>query len=135
MKKFATLFYGLLDFKNHQLQYCNAGHDNPFHFTQQETQRLQTGGVVLGFISHFSYEETRIPVKSGDLFLIYSDGVTEAMNALEEEFGEDRLVEVIKQNRSKTSMELIDEIVNAVNRHAGSEPQMDDMTLVVIKKE
>jgi sigma-B regulation protein RsbU (phosphoserine phosphatase) len=135
MKKFATLFYGLLDFKNHQLQYCNAGHDNPFHFTQQEIKRLKTGGVVLGFVPQFSYEETKIPVKSGDLFLIYSDGVTEAMNASEEEFGEERLVEIIKQNKSKTSMELIDEIIDAVNHHAGSEPQMDDMTLVVVKKE
>lgn len=136
IKKFATLFYGLLNFKEHQLEYCNAGHDNPFLFSPgKEPQRLQIGGVVLGFVPEFSYQETTIPVNPGDLLVIYSDGITEAMNSAEEEFGEERLVETIVENRTHSPQELLSSILKSVRLHVGNEPQMDDMTLVVLKRE
>jgi sigma-B regulation protein RsbU (phosphoserine phosphatase) len=136
MKKFATLFYGLLDFKKHNLHYCNAGHDYPFLFSQGvRPQRLKTGGVVLGFVPYFTYEEATIPIKKNDIFIVYSDGITEAMNSSEEEFGEDRLIEVVGDNKKDSPEVLIEKILSAVSDHSGDEPQMDDMTLVVVKRE
>ena len=73
-------------------------------------------------------------MQPGDTLVIYSDGVTEAMNAKEEEFGETRLQELILSHRQLTAQELIDEIVTAVRKHADGTPQSDDITLLVVKR-
>jgi sigma-B regulation protein RsbU (phosphoserine phosphatase) len=134
-KKFATVFYGVLDFKNHQLVYTNGGHDDPIFLSKdKEPQRLSSGGTVLGFVEEFAYTEDTIPLKPADFFVIYSDGITEAMNLQEEEFGEERLMSVIKKFNDQTPQKIIDEIIKSVDAHVGTAPQMDDMTLVVIKR-
>ncbi len=133
--KFVTLFYGILDTEKHQLVYCNAGHDTPMLVHQDQTiSRLDVGGVVLGFVPQFDYAEEAISLQPGDTLVIYSDGVTEAMNAKEEEFGETRLQELILSHRQLTAQELIDEIVTAVRKHADGTPQSDDITLLVVKR-
>ena len=134
-KKFATVFYGVVDFKNHQLIYTNGGHDDPIFFSiDKEPQRLSSGGTVLGFVEQFTYTEDTVPLKPNDFFVIYSDGITEAMNLQEEEFGEERLMAVIKKFNDQTPQKIIDEIIKSVDAHVGTAPQMDDMTLVVIKR-
>ncbi|MFQ5583172.1 MAG: GAF domain-containing SpoIIE family protein phosphatase [Calditrichia bacterium] len=135
-QKFATLFYGILDTQNHALTYCNGGHDNPFLFCkQQKPLRLAIGGTVLGFVEKFSYEQETIPMEPGNVLAIYSDGVTEAMNRDEEEFGEERLARVIAENCGKSPQELINNILSAVRQFAGDAPQMDDITIVVVKRD
>lgn len=134
-KKFATVFYGILDYKKHQLIYTNGGHDDPIFFSKgKASQRLSSGGTVLGFVEQFAYTEDTVSLKPNDFFVIYSDGITEAMNLHEEEFGEARLMSVIQKFNDQPPQKIIDEIISSVNAHAGDAPQMDDMTLVVIKR-
>ena len=136
LQKFATLFYGILNTRKNELCYSNAGHDYPFLFSgDKEPRRLETGGTVLGFLENFIFKEQVIPFSPGDLLLVYSDGITEAMNADEEEFGENRLVEVTLKHRDELASTLIEKIIAAVKLHTGDAPQMDDITLVVIKRE
>ncbi|MEE9167493.1 MAG: GAF domain-containing SpoIIE family protein phosphatase [Candidatus Neomarinimicrobiota bacterium] len=135
VQKFVTLFYGILDPEESRMRYVNAGHDNPILFSRKDDpRRLATGGIVLGFMQDSSFEEDSISFAPGDVLVVYSDGVTEAMDAHEEEFGEERLEEVVKDNLDVSSEELIDGIVSAVRSHAGDAPQMDDITLVVVKR-
>ncbi len=134
-QKFATVFYGILDYKSHQLIYTNGGHDDPILFVNgKEPRRLSIGGTVLGFVENFAYTEEKVDLKPGDFFIIYSDGITEAMNLQEEEFGEERLMSIIEESQSTSPQNLIDEILASVRAHAGTAPHMDDMTLVVIKR-
>lgn len=133
--KFVTLFYGILDVNNHSFSYCNAGHDNPFLVRQNgEVHRLSTGGLVLSIMESTSYEEETISLNTGDVVILYSDGITESMNPQQEQFGENRLLAVIQQHRSRSAAELLDEIIGAAKQHAGKEPQADDMTVVVVKR-
>jgi sigma-B regulation protein RsbU (phosphoserine phosphatase) len=134
-EKFATLFYAYLDTKDHILSYSNAGHDFPFLFSDGETpSRLKSGGLMLGAFEDFAFEEGTIPVKSGDLLVISSDGISEAMNSNLEQFGEERLQAVIRENRSASPSTIIEKIIAAVRTHAGDQPQSDDMTLIVLKR-
>jgi sigma-B regulation protein RsbU (phosphoserine phosphatase) len=134
-QKFATLFYGILDPEKHQLRYCNAGHDNPVLIRKDETPvRLETGGVVMGFVPDFHYSEDTTVFDSGTVLLIYSDGITEAMNQQEEEFGEERLFSVLQTHIDQPAQNIIQYILDAVSLYVGKVPQMDDMTLLVIKR-
>jgi sigma-B regulation protein RsbU (phosphoserine phosphatase) len=97
------------------------------------SERLATGGVVLSIMDDFPYQEETVPFGPGDLMVVYSDGISEAMNPAEEQFGEAKIAEVVGRERHRTAEEIIESIVVAVRAHAGTAPQMDDMTLVVIK--
>lgn len=134
-EKFATVFYGILDTQRHTLKFSNAGHDSPYVLhTNTSVSRLQTGGVPLGMLEEFPFEEEEVQMNPGDLLVVYSDGVTEAWNTDEVEFGEKRLAEVLHQYHNKTASELIDGVIAAVKSHTGSVPQADDITLVVLKR-
>lgn len=133
--KFITMFYGILDTYNHSIKYCNAGHDNPFLFSgATKPARLETGGVVLGFVPRYVYSEEEIKLEPGSCIVIYSDGITEARNGLDEEFGEERLQKIILENKNVSSIELIDKIISAAMQHAGNVPQGDDMTVVAVHR-
>jgi len=134
-EKFATLFYGILDTQNHQFIFSNAGHDNPFFLTaNKEPRRLKTGGIPLGMIGQFVFEEETIPFEPDGALVIYSDGVTEAMNAQEEMFGEQSIADVLSRNPGATPGELIDRLVGAVQKHVAGHPPSDDITLVVVRR-
>jgi sigma-B regulation protein RsbU (phosphoserine phosphatase) len=134
-EKFVTLFYGILDIKDHSLCFSNAGHENPLLISGgKEPLRLNTGGIVLSIMEEFPYEEETVPLLPGDLLVIYSDGVTDAINTRQELWGEARLTAVVKEHRDAGASALIDHIIAAVQSHAGEAPQMDDITLVVIKR-
>jgi serine phosphatase RsbU (regulator of sigma subunit) len=129
------MFYGVVCFKDHELIFANAGHNNPFLVSQDgSVQRLKTVGIPLGWLENFDYTEERIPIKNGDILVTFSDGISESMNELEEEFEEEPILDIIKQNLSASPREITDKIVEAVQNHAGNAPQADDMTLVVIKR-
>jgi len=99
-----------------------------------EVKRLGTGGIPLGFLPSFPYEEEQIALNPGDTLIIYSDGITEAMNLKEEEFGEERLEKIISANLDKKPEELINLILKEIDVHVGKAPQMDDQTMVVLKR-
>ncbi|HDL18905.1 MAG TPA: serine/threonine-protein phosphatase, partial [Bacteroidetes bacterium] len=135
MGKFVTFFYGVLNAAENKLCFSNAGHDNPFLFKNGgEILRLKTGGIVLGFIENVSFEQEDVSLESGDIMLVYSDGITEAMNPDEEEFGEERLVEIVMNSKESSAWGIIDRILEDVGTFTRNKPQMDDMTLVVVKK-
>lgn len=134
-EKFVTMFYGILDTNGHQLDFSNAGHNPPILLSDQgEVKLLTTGGTVLGIMEGLPYESEIIPVRRGDILVVYSDGITEALNGHDEQFGEDALVDAIRKQRSSSAREIVQGIIAAVKAHAGTTPQTDDMTLVVMKR-
>ncbi len=133
--KFVTLFYSRLDTTNHTLTYCNAGHDNPFHFSGPGApQRLATGGLVLSIMEDFPYQEEVIRLSPGDVVVVYSDGITEAVDPRQVQFGDKKIESVVAERRALGAAGIIDAIIGAVREHAGTAPQADDMTIVVIKR-
>jgi sigma-B regulation protein RsbU (phosphoserine phosphatase) len=134
-QKFATLFYGILDVENHQFCYSNAGHNRPFFFREnQEPKSVEGAGLALSFLEDVSYPQEQIDFQPDDVLLIYSDGITEAMNHQEEEYGEERLRELVHSIRRETVQEIIRKVLDSVKKYTAGQPQMDDMTLVVIKR-
>jgi sigma-B regulation protein RsbU (phosphoserine phosphatase) len=135
-QKFATLFYGILDTENHRLCYSSAGHERPFTFsTNGESSRLEAGGTVLSFLERYPYEEEVVTFSPGDILVVFSDGVTEAMNDQGEEYGEERLLALLKHNLDRPAKTLIDKVVTDVQKHAGDHPQTDDITLIAVKRD
>jgi len=133
--KFATLFYGKIDSSKNELSYCNGGHNNPFYFSRDnKLTPLDKGGLIVGIMPAVPYEEETIPFHPGELLVIYSDGITEAMNNTEEEFGEKRLIDLILQNRNESPLNLIEIIIKKIQEFSGNQSQMDDITLVIIKR-
>ena len=134
-ERFSTLFLGILDPENSELTYSNAGHNLPFIVNEKgSVKRLEMGNIVLGAIEDVTYEEDSLKLEKGDTLLVFSDGISEAINPDEEEFGEDPLPALVNANRESTAMGLIDTIIEEVIRHAGKAPQRDDMTMLVIKR-
>jgi serine phosphatase RsbU (regulator of sigma subunit) len=134
-EKFATLFYGVLDLQRHTITFSNAGHENPYLFKRNgEVVRLVAGGTVLGIVDHFPFEEDEVPFDKGDILVVFSDGISEAFNAEDEQFGEARLEAVVRSHRAESSAAIIDCIVDEVRRYAAQTPQTDDLTLVVVKR-
>ena len=135
-EKFSTFFLGILDFEEDWICYSNAGHNYPLLFSSgKKTMQLNQSGIVLGCLENFPFTEERIKMEKGDILLIYSDGITEAVNEDDDEFGESRLEDIIMSNPGNSSNELVDKTINSVYSHAGNLDQMDDMTLVVIQKD
>ncbi len=134
-RKFATLFYGILDTQNHRISYSNAGHDNPFFIKANgEVERLSKGGIVLGFVPEFEFQEASVDIAEGDMLVLYSDGINEAMNGLEEEFGEENIARILLESMDESAETIINRLLEAVHHHVGETPQMDDMTIMVIRR-
>ena len=133
--KFITFFLGVLDIRTHKFLYCNAGHDKPFVLTRHNNyEELGKGGVCLGFIPRFEYEHDTYTIESEEIVTIYSDGVTEAMNSDEEEFGLDRLRNIVRENKDNSAEEIMHTVLKEIERHVAGEEQMDDITLVILKR-
>jgi phosphoserine phosphatase RsbU/P len=135
-EKFATVFYAILDSQKNILFSSNAGQDHPFLFsTDKKIQRLKAGGIPLGMLGDFTYEEESTLLEPGDTLVIYSDGVTEAMNKNGELFGEERLASVLADSRRDAPEAIVERIVAAIKEYAGTTPQSDDVTIVVVKRQ
>ncbi len=132
---YVTAVYGVLDTKNHIFTFSNCGHNLPFILRADGTvEYLREGGPVLGVSADGVYEERAIVVAPGDLMVLYTDGVTETFNEAGEEFGLDRLIELVKANRKKSAAEIEDLVYQAVTGFASSRHVFDDLTMVVIKR-
>ncbi|MEE9571699.1 MAG: PP2C family protein-serine/threonine phosphatase, partial [Candidatus Neomarinimicrobiota bacterium] len=131
----ATLFYGILDTIDSVFHFSNAGHNPPFLIdSDKKVTQLTKGGTVLGFMEDYQFEEDSIKLNAGDSVIIYSDGITEALNKKDKEFGEDRLLAILTENMKSTADTLIEKVFEAVKSFVKEVPQSDDITIVVIKK-
>lgn len=134
-EKFVTLFYSVLNTRDHTLQFTNAGHEHPVVLSPDgSSRRLITGGVMLGMLEDFPFQDDAVTMHPGDIMAIVSDGVTEAMNASQEQFGDARLQEVIFSHRNESADAVTESIVEAVKAHAVGAAQSDDITVVVLKR-
>jgi sigma-B regulation protein RsbU (phosphoserine phosphatase) len=124
--------YGVLA-PDGRLTYSNAGHNPPIVIGRSGIRRLETGGLILGLFPHATYEEETLQLEEGDTLVIFSDGVTEATNQAGEEFGEQRLLPCIEQNRDSTPEVLLDRILETVKTFAESAAQPDDLTALVLR--
>jgi PAS domain S-box-containing protein len=132
--KFITLYYGVLDIHKEQIIYSNAGHDQPIVISQESNiLKLREGGLPLGILTDQQYENSEINFKSGKMLIIYSDGITEAMNKDQEEFGLERLINKLKNLRDLNAADIINSVINDIRSFVGEIPQMDDMTMMIIK--
>ncbi len=129
--KFITLFYGLVDMDERRLLYTNAGHNAPVLVHRDGScERLSEGGTVFGLIYNGHYSMGEVELRSGDRLVMFTDGLTEARNANDEEFGEERLLNLLRRAKELGATELQQEITRAVNKFSQGELG-DDMTMIV----
>lgn len=135
-ERYITFFIAVLNIRRNQLLYVNAGHNFPYKVTKgdQEFFRLATGGLPLGMFDHAEYKSETIDILPDDLLVFYSDGVTEAMDKKYEEYGENRFRECIVANVNHGVRELKNTIVEDIQKFVGSEPQSDDLTLMLTRR-
>ncbi|MDT5296230.1 MAG: phosphoserine phosphatase RsbU/P [Acidobacteriota bacterium] len=134
--RFVTLFYAELDPLTGSLAFINAGHNPPFIAHEGVTMELlAAGGLPLGIMPEFDYREGRTQLRPGGVLVAYSDGVTETQNPKGEEFGTVRLQEVIAQNLDRTASGIRDKIEAALSAFAQGTPAVDDITLLIVKRE
>ncbi|MFN0120204.1 MAG: SpoIIE family protein phosphatase [Blastocatellia bacterium] len=134
--RYVTFFYSELDARTHQLSYINAGHNAPLLVRAGgEVTRLDVGGFPVGIVPQCEYREGWAQMEPGDVLVIYSDGVTESVNEEEEEFTEARLIEVARQNHHRTAAGIRDRVDEAITRFVGKARSVDDLTLVILKRE
>ena len=98
-----------------------------------EVLPLETGGPVIGLIESAGYRQGRVTLEPGDVVVAYTDGVSEAMNASDEEWGEDRLMTAVRANRSVAARAAIGQLMTAADAFVAGAPQYDDMTLLVMR--
>jgi len=132
-EKYATFFFAVYDSTTRSLIYTNAGHLPPVLVRQGKVERLEVGGTVVGLFSPLPYEQAEIKIQPGDLILAFTDGITEPENTYGEEFGEDRMLEVVRRAAGASPQVLVEEIYRSVSDWTGSPELQDDMTLLVAK--
>lgn len=133
MEKYATLFLGMYDSEARRFVYSNAGHLPPLLLGEDGSCcRLERGGTVVGLFDEVPYEEDSVQMRPGDIFLAYSDGVTEPENDFGE-FGEERLISLVRQNRDLPLARITEIVTSAVDDWIGAAEQPDDVTLVLAR--
>jgi phosphoserine phosphatase RsbU/P len=132
--KYATLFLGTYHADERKLVYCNGGHLPPIILGEgrNSIQRLEHGGTVVGLFDQVSYEEGEVQLRCGDIFVAYSDGVTEPENDFGE-FGEQRLIDLVQENRDLPLARITEIVTAAVDDWIGDQEQPDDVTLVLAR--
>jgi len=131
--KFASFFYAVYDDTHSTLTYCNAGHNPPLFFSGDSFRRLSTGGTVVGIFPDAEFEQEAIPLRSGDILVAYTDGIIESVNEYGEEFGEQRLIDLVRGKSDLPAERLQKAIVDEVLAWAFEEERDDDMTLIVAR--
>lgn len=132
-EKYATLFLGVYDGRSHGLTYSNGGHLPPILIGEDGTvRRLERGGTVIGLFDNMTYEEGSVEMRPGEIFVAYSDGVTEPENDFGE-FGEQRLMDLVRDNRHLPLAQISQSVTMAVDDWIGDMEQPDDVTLVLAR--
>jgi sigma-B regulation protein RsbU (phosphoserine phosphatase) len=135
---FVSAFYGVVDPYANAFTYANAGH-NPAYLLRNHgsasTEVLTRTGMVLGVLDGVEWESVTVTMQPGDMLVIYSDGVSDALSEADEFFGEERLRAIVEQHRSASAQQMLDAIVEAQRSFVGRGPWFDDATLMVLKRE
>ena len=139
--RYATLFFAVVDASNQTLHYVNAGHNPPLLFrngTQpahgpRRTESLEGGGPPVGIFARSQYQSEHVLLHNGDVLVAHTDGVVEALNPQQEEFGEERLSEIVRSSLSLSAAEICKRIAERLQAFVAESPQWDDITLVVMK--
>lgn len=134
-EKFITFFWGLLDCKAHTFEYINAGHNPPIILRNEEVIPLDKGGFMIGILDvGVEYEKGIVNLNNDDVLVFYTDGVTEAMNTLHEEYGEEKLIEVVKLHKAKDTSDILSRVKTSIAEFTLGMPPYDDITMIILKK-
>ena len=133
--KYATFFYGILEPASGVLTYTNAGHNPPMLLRSTGAlELLETGGLPVGLMPGAAYEWASVGIGAGDLLVLYTDGVTEAESAGAEEYGTDRLEQLVRDGATGSADALLCRIADDVTTFSTGMPQADDITMMVLKR-
>ena len=133
---YATFFYGQIDERTRQLRYVNAGHNPPCLLrcaADESIEELPAGGTVIGLFPQSSYEESAVDLRPGDVLIAFTDGVPEAQNPQEEEFGEERLKDLLRRSAHLPVAEIASTIASELKTWIDSAAQYDDLTFILVK--
>ncbi len=137
INRYATFFFGIFDPAANRFNYVNAGHNPPVLLRKSaagyEWLRLDCGGPVIGLLPEASYEQGSLLLHPGDLLLAYTDGISEAMNSAEEEWGEEAMILATQQTLGGTTEDIVKAVFAAADAFAGNASQHDDMTVLVME--
>jgi len=135
LERYITFFIGLFNTDTNELQFVNAGHNPPYVFTdKKEIKELSDGGIILGMMPDVKYEVGSVNLNKNDWLVTFTDGVTEAMTADDEEFEEKRVIDFIKANYVNNSPEEFNSLlIKEINDFVGDVPQNDDITILTLK--
>ena len=139
--RYATLFFALVDVSDQTLHYVNAGQNPPLLFRNgasraqglSTTESLECGGPPVGIFARSEYRSEHVLLHEGDVLVAYTDGVVEALNPQQEEFGEERLRDIVRSSLSLSAAEICKRIAERLQAFVAESPQWDDITLVVMK--
>ncbi len=132
-EKYATFFFAVFDEVTRSLAYTNAGHLSPLLFRGAEVVPLESNGMVVGAFPFAKYDESCLQIDPGDLLVCYTDGITEPESPYGEEFGEERLIDLVRKHHYRDDNELISIILEAVRSWKGGPELHDDMTLLIAR--
>jgi serine phosphatase RsbU (regulator of sigma subunit) len=130
--RFVTMMYGVLS-QDGTLKYSNGGHNPPFLITKDGVKRLETGGLILGLFGHAMYEEETLQMQPDDVLVVFSDGVSEAVDVAGEEFGDDRILAAVAACPNRDPKCLLDALLDEVKKFSVGTPQRDDVTVVMVR--
>ena len=132
--RFVTLMYGALS-PDGSLTYCNAGHNPPLIISERgdNVRRLECGGPIVGLFEGAPYDEETVSLAPGDWLIVFSDGVSEALSAAGDEYGEARIVTVVQQNAAAEPQQMLEAIFADVRAFATGAAQSDDITAMVLR--
>jgi sigma-B regulation protein RsbU (phosphoserine phosphatase) len=132
---YVTVFFAELDPEKRLLTYVNCGHNSPFWYRSNkgEITELPSTGSVVGIIPDAQWTQEQIEINRGDIVLLYTDGISEAFNEDEQEFGDERLKSILMKNAQRSPGEILTEVQRALQAFVGSAPQSDDRTIVIAK--
>jgi phosphoserine phosphatase RsbU/P len=134
--RFTTAFLAEYDEARRRFDYINAGHNNPIlRRASGQIERLDVGGLPFGILPETKYESGNATLAPGDWLIIFTDGLVEAVNARDEEYGEARLLAVLEAGKSDTPAQMLERLMAELDRFVGNTPQHDDVTCMLLKAE
>jgi phosphoserine phosphatase RsbU/P len=133
-EKYATFFCSVYDDETGLLRYTNAGHLNPILVRDGKTIPLEGGGMVAGLVPDVSYEEEEVQLQPGDLIAIFTDGISEAMDAKQQEFGATRLAELLRTQNGKSLDDIVKAVTTTVEKWIYDPEGRDDLTLMLLRR-
>lgn len=133
-EKFATFFFANYDDRSGTLAYCNAGHLPPLLVRGGKAQRLDVNGLIVGIMADAPYNSSLVQLEPGDLLVAFTDGISEPENSYDQEFGEERLIEIVIRESARPANELIETVMEEVVAWTGAGELQDDMTMLVARR-